>query len=511
MKWPLWKDVLIPTLLLGGLWLAFSSATSVYIAWLDRGYQEVLETNISSMRAAGDMQDSLWRLHQVVAQIASHGASSEMTARIDADTGSFREALDSAEAVALTADEQEDVQYLRKRFDDLTRVLQDVRQSPTAILVDSTLRDQSRALAAELSARCSHLREVNQSLIDAYTERLHTWSTRVLWLRGIIVLLGPIMGVWLGFRVAWRLQRRLAEIRVRLEGASGELGTLQVSSHSTPGNLDELDRQVAVVTDRLAEVVKNLQTARNEVLRSERLAAVGQLAAGVAHELRNPLTAVKLLLQTIGRKLPSGSLTEKKMGVVQDEIARMERTIQSLLDFARPPIQHRVRHDLRETLGRAMNLVEGRAVRDRVLIEPQMPNEPAEVDGDPEQLHQVFVNLLLNSMDAMPDGGPLTVILRIEAPAFRAAGTKPLCEVTVTDSGSGISAPVIEHIFEPFMTTKQRGTGLGLAVSHRIIEEHGGTLTAANAPTGGAVFSVKLPIVTRLEHIASTAPNVVET
>src|SRR5262249_18761009 len=146
-----------------------------------------------------------------------------------------------------------------------------------------------------------------------------------------------------------------------------------------------------------------------EAVVSERLAVVGELAAGVAHELRNPLTSVKLLMQTAPRDGSGLHLHDRQSQVILHEISRMEDTIQGLLDFARPPPLKRLEHDLRDTIQRALNLVEGRAAHDGVRIALQLPDEPLPVDGDPEQLHQVFVNLLINGIEAIGREGVLSV------------------------------------------------------------------------------------------------------
>ena len=152
---------------------------------------------------------------------------------------------------------------------------------------------------------------------------------------------------------------------------------------------------------------------------ADRLAAVGEMAAGVAHELRNPLTSVKLLMQTATDGHGGVGLTEEHIHVVVEQVARMENTIQRLLDFARPPQMKQVRQDIRETLQRALNLAEGYASQQSVSVERDCPPEPVIVNGDPEQLHQVFVNLVMNAVEAMPDGG----VLRIDDAACGDAGT----------------------------------------------------------------------------------------
>ena len=222
---------------------------------------------------------------------------------------------------------------------------------------------------------------------------------------------------------------------------------------------------------------------------AERLAAVGELAAGVAHELRNPLTSVKLLIQTAVQRQKPAALSTKQLQVVEQEIARMENTIQGLLDFARPPHLHRVRHDVRTTIRRAMNLTEGRANHQSVVVVEQLPDTPVVVDADPEQIHQILVNLLLNGIEAMPQGGSLTVAL----PPPNKSGR--VCRISVSDTGCGVPRSVLDRIFEPFVTSKEHGTGLGLAISHRIAQEHGGSLLAANRTEGGATFTLELPLI----------------
>ena len=305
----------------------------------------------------------------------------------------------------------------------------------------------------------------------------------------VLWIAGPTVGIVWGLWIARRLQHSISQISISLKDAAGgleqEVGRVDVLPSD---DLPALQQQVQLVSTRIKEIVDQLQQARRETMLADRLAAVGEMAAGVAHELRNPLTSVKLLIQTAADALPDHALSDEHIHVVLEQILRMESTIQGLLDFARPPQMQEVRHDVRDTLHRALNLVEGHAKQQGVVICADCPATPVLVDGDPEQLHQVFVNLLLNGVEAMPDGGSLQVAIRCDESA--AAG----CHVEFRDSGPGIPPAIMERMFEPFVTNKERGTGLGLAISRRIVEQHGGRLTAANRHTAGAVFTVELPL-----------------
>lgn len=288
------------------------------------------------------------------------------------------------------------------------------------------------------------------------------------------------------------LHRSIAKISVTLGSASDvlehEVGSVDIIASD---DLSRLERQVEVVYSRIKQVVEQLQETRHDAIRSERLAAVGQLAAGLAHELRNPLTSMKLLVQNATQRYQECPLTEKQLQVIQEEIGRMEHTIQGLLDFSRTSHLNRIRHDLRETVHRGVNLVEGRAKQQGVKVREAFPQQPVMVDGDPEQLHQVFVNLLINGLDSMSNGGVLQVSIQnsAEKPDF--------CRISFCDSGTGIPQLVLDRIFEPFVTTKERGTGLGLAISRSIIKEHNGDLNAANRQNGGAAFMVDLPLCSK--------------
>ena len=185
--------------------------------------------------------------------------------------------------------------------------------------------------------------------------------------------------------IARGLHRSISQISISLKDAAGglehEVGRVELHPSD---DLPALQQQVQLVSARIKQVVEELQQARRETMLADRLAAVGELAAGVAHELRNPLTSVKLLIQTAARRSCRPSPERAAIHVVLEQIVRMENTIQGLLDFARPPEMQQVRHDLRDTLRRALNLVEGHAKQQEVVVREDCPSAPVLVDGDPD-------------------------------------------------------------------------------------------------------------------------------
>ncbi len=222
-----------------------------------------------------------------------------------------------------------------------------------------------------------------------------------------------------------------------------------------------------------------------EVLRADQLAMVGQIAAGVAHELRNPLTSVKLLVQTNLREATRLGFPSEDLEIIEQEIRRMERTLQRFLDFARPPKPERRPVGLDALVDQTFALVEGRARRQGVSLRFSRPSVPVVAEADEDQVRQLLVNLVLNALDAMPDGGEIAVGLEDCGDGY--------AELTVLDSGPGIPDGLFPTLFDPFVSTKETGIGLGLAVSHRIASGHGGCLSAVNRPEGGASFLLRLP------------------
>lgn len=487
----MWRKVLAPAILVSVLWIAGSGITTYYMQRVYESHARALAENVATIRAGWALQDVLWRLQAVVME--ADGKDHRET-RIEADElqSAFHRHLEEAERTSFTPEERVLVKAIGEHFaiyrDHIETRLQP--PGPPGLPTPQTSeQEKTIRLARAVAEPCRQLTGLNERILSDSSVRSARLSTMVHIVRLAFLIAGPIIGVLCGLWVARGLRRSLSEISVTLTDATGELdrevGCVEVS---TLDDLPALQQQVHAVADRIRAVMDELQESRHKAMHTERLAAVGELAAGVAHELRNPLTSVKLLIQTAVKRQDRSALEEKPLRVARQEIARMENTIQGLLDFARPPQLCRVLHDLRDTVRRALNLVAGRAAQQHVSVAEEFPETPAVVDADPEQLHHVFVNLALNAIEAMPEGGQLRVMIANHGDA---AGIR---EIVFEDSGPGIPSNILERIFEPFVTSKERGTGLGLAISRRIVEDHGGALTAANREPGGAVFRVELPV-----------------
>ncbi len=260
---------------------------------------------------------------------------------------------------------------------------------------------------------------------------------------------------------------------------------IQVSISKLPST----NSLIAIVRDLTeAEAAENqrIQAAREtEALRAQQMATLAQLATGVAHEIRNPLTAIKMMIQVNRTRFSEQGLPTEDLELVEQEIRRMERSIKGLLEYARPEAPEFVQFNLLQAINKTLRLISGQCASQNVKVVTELPDKPMEISGDPLQIQQLLLNLCLNALDAMPVGGSI----KIKAETLDASA-----RVTITDSGTGIPAEVLSDLFAPFVTTKPDGVGLGLGICRRIAESHYGRLTGRNADQDGAVFQLDLPL-----------------
>jgi signal transduction histidine kinase len=249
--------------------------------------------------------------------------------------------------------------------------------------------------------------------------------------------------------------------------------------------LETVVRQVALIAER-QQAERDKGTLQRQLIHADRLATIGQLAAGVAHELNEPLGSVLGFAQLVQKsaELPGEARRDTEKIVTAALYAR--EVIRKLMVFARQVPARRVRVSLNQVVGDAFYFLEARCTVASVEVVRHLDAEPAEILADPAQLKQVVVNLVVNAIQAMPDGGTLSVRTRTDGPQV---------VLEVSDTGTGMSAEVLERAFLPFFTTKDvnEGTGLGLAVVHGIITSHGGSIAAHSEPGRGSRFEVRLP------------------
>lgn len=283
-----------------------------------------------------------------------------------------------------------------------------------------------------------------------------------------------------------------ASYRLSARRSDGSTFPVEVSVSEYPSESHPL--RIAIFRDltaaEQAESERVMMARETEALRAQQMTTLAQLATGVAHEIRNPLTSIKMLIQVNRSKFADEGLPTDDLELVEQEIRRMERSVNSLLDFARPEDGERSVFAIKLVIQKTVQLIEGRCGQQGVNLTVTCDDESLTIDGDASQIQQLLLNLCLNSLDAMPDGGELMI---------RVIGTDDQVELTVVDTGDGIRDDMLSKLFTPFSTSKPTGVGLGLGICRRIANSHGGTLTGQNQIRGGAEFRLTLPL-----HLKST-------
>jgi two-component system sensor histidine kinase HydH len=229
-----------------------------------------------------------------------------------------------------------------------------------------------------------------------------------------------------------------------------------------------------------------VQNLKREIERSQRLASLGRLAAGVAHEIRNPLSSIKGFATYFRERYKEIPEDQRTAEIMVQEVDRLNRVISQLLDFARPLTINKRSTPLQGLIQHSLKMMEGQAREKNIKISTGLLPEIKEISIDPDKINQVLLNLYLNAIDAMEEGGALSVDVLWDEDSQRTM-------IRVSDNGVGISKSDLIHIFDPYFTTKQSGTGLGLAIVHKIVESHRGEVRVESEPGKGTTVTISLP------------------
>ena len=283
--------------------------------------------------------------------------------------------------------------------------------------------------------------------------------------------------------LTWRGWRRgMLQIEYGLNDISNNL-----SARIEPPPTLELGKISRSINDLTAHLEANLRREaelEKSLVKNEKLASLGRVAAGVAHEVRNPLASMKLKIQLAERNNFQPSKIEKTFAVLRQEIERLDNLVKKLLDLSRPTRLNFSPISLTELIRERLSLVNEKAAAQNARIEFAVENTPTELLADGERLAQVFDNLFRNALEAMPHGGEMKIALEKESDVYR---------IKISDTGAGLKDAERERLFEPFYTTKDGGTGLGLAISREIAQAHGGKIYSPVEARKGATFVVELP------------------
>lgn len=285
--------------------------------------------------------------------------------------------------------------------------------------------------------------------------------------------------------------------------STDELGQLASSFNSMTAALrksrEELKEWGTTLEEKVAKATRELQLAQAETARGEKLASVGLLAAGIAHELNSPLTGVLTFSHLVRKKLPDGSPEAEDLDLVIQETKRCAAIIRRLLDFAREKTPEKKFSDINQLIAENIQLIEQAAQVEDIDIILDLDKDLPEIWIDEDLIKQVFMNILVNAQHAIEGEGRITVRTRY-CPEYRnskvATGRVPMVEISISDTGCGIPQDHLQRIFDPFFTTKAvgKGTGLGLSVSHGTVRAHGGEIEVQSTVGEGSEFRIYLPV-----------------
>lgn len=295
-------------------------------------------------------------------------------------------------------------------------------------------------------------------------------------LLGIWILVAGALGYFITRQITYPINKFI-------KGANAIAGG-DLNQHIKLNSKDEIGR-LAVAFNNMAEELKKMQKMQEELRRLDRLSALGQLMAEVAHEVKNPLGIIKNSAQILENNPLSNTRRKEIVRFVIEEAERINRVVDNFLQFAKPPKMKKEKTDIISVVDRTIRLVSDTLAKNNIEVTKDYTDSIPLIHVDPSQLQQLFLNLILNAIEAMPKGGKLKISTQLERKEIL---------IAFSDTGRGVSSKLKKKIFEPFYTTREHGTGLGLAIARKFVENYGGRITLESKVRKGSTFKILFPI-----------------
>ena len=477
------------------LLLAVGLGTAWYVERWQSRVSEGLLTDVSGIRAAEELEILIRETRTRLDHFLITGDRRCLT-RVPELRTSIEIWLAEAERWGVTPDEKLLTDRVRQGNQQFWNQWEQISTQSADAPLPGLIRNLiDGILVQEMLEPAHEYLDLNEEEVKEAIEKNQVFADRLVYSLLLLGTCGSAAGLLAGFGFARALRRSLLQLSVLVQDTAGRLH-VRVEPVAVLGtNLAELESVLRLIDGRVRNMVETLQQREREALVSEQLATLGQMAAGLAHELRNPLTSMKILVQGALASFASAEferdgsdsqrLSSRDLAVLEEEILRLERLLQSFLDLARPPKPYKHVSDLRPLVIQSIAFLENQAAGRSITIDSDVGAAPLYADVDVGQFRQLIFNLVLNALEAMPAGGNICVALKTEGGGWLA--------LEVADRGVGLPPSLGEKIFDPFTTTKDTGLGLGLSVCKRIAAAHAGTLTCADRVGGGVVFTFRLP------------------
>lgn len=487
----------IAVALIGILLLAvISSTVALLSAWqTEQAFRQMLARNLEQARAGYELEIAL--LEQGLStSLYLMGGDPEWLSELRRSRPEFEAWLGKAKGIGLEVDEQEFTDRIARAFAGydakskqvLALYTGDRPEQAKYLWLEQALEyyDRVYQLCESLSSAATRDMELATAARSAQVKRVNLWVVISL-----SILATLIAGLSLSLsRGVFRPLRDLA----------ASVGKERVPEHSaSPAKeIRSLGVYIDTLRDEVADMRSRLSQNQRRLLDAEKLASVGKLAASLAHEIRSPLTSMRLRVFSMQRAL-GDSYRQRDFQLISEEITRLDGIVRNFLEFARPYKPALQKCSVRPLLDGTLELMAYKLEATSVAVERQYDETLPDVLADPQQLKQVLVNLLNNAVEALSGGGTIHIAARLEE-----RGGAPVVRVLVHDNGPGIPHNVQASIFDPFFGTKEEGMGLGLWIAKRIMNEHGGDIDFDACTPSGTTFSIWLPVTEKDGHEQDT-------
>lgn len=479
-------------LLMSALLVVVGIFTSFYTNRMQKNTSRILVENVASLKSAEELEIALLDMKGLTANFLLDGQQNWLVVFAEKKS-SFDHWFNQARERTHTDEEEKILDEIQALFvtylNHQKRVVQFYERGNFR-KAHQLLTREMRSTFDNIYDKCEDLLFINEKImsnISNVIERDNRMINRIMFGIGI---LGILLGLALGMILARGITHSIYELVLKVRGATNEEIVEKVDI-ANETEFEQLNKHVRRLIDKVHEVNRDLERSQKMLIRSEKLASLGRMSAGLAHELRNPLTAIKMLIFTIQKEAQKDAQMAKDFGVILKEIERMETFLQNFLDFARPPKPIFSAIDINDTVKRTLILLSAQMKGGKVELVEKFDAVNALVHADQEQLQIVFLNILLNAIQSISDSGTISVVTTVKKVSKQSVA---YAQVIVSDSGIGIPAKIFNSIFDPFVTSKEGGTGLGLSIANQIVHNHGGWIETLNNPDQGATFIVNLPI-----------------
>jgi signal transduction histidine kinase len=462
--------------------LAGGSVMMWYTYQMDALFKGIIDRDIAALQAAESLDKALVNQKGFVSYYFLDG-NPDWLKKLEEYRQAFKIGLKDVQELARTAADKKTVDEIEFEYAEYIKNKDQVIALYKAgeREVAANLHKKVRGHFFKILELCDEYKDTHKRRINVTSGKSHTQAKRLRLIAGTAMWTAIALGAVLAIVLVTQILNPLRRLALDGEGARGtvksgdEVKAVRYRVHSLMEDVDQTKVQ--------------LEQSQEHLLQSEKLALVGKLAAGVAHSIRNPLTSVKMRLFSMGRTLDLSETQKEDFDVISEEIRHVDNIVQNFLEFSRPPKLKMQKVNPSDVVDMTIQLLRHRLESYSADVRLNRRQQLPEIWVDPEQLKEVLVNLLVNACEAMGGGGRIVI-------SEKEGIVEPLGRVVViqvSDSGPGVPEAIQERLFEPFFSTKEEGSGLGLSIAARIVEEHGGWLNLSSEEGKGATFAITLP------------------